>query len=342
MVARTFLAFDNESLTIASGSPSGTAGDPIINNSNTPDGTIFEYSSGFAQQITVDDTGGDPDTFEDDQSGSHTVLDGGGLVANGNGVESESIIVLRALDSSGNQVGPEITLSVFSQNGAFSNVWGYSTDTPLVDGVSYVKVSGSNAGASDYIDFVPCFGPGTLIATPDGDMDVEDIVVGQRVWTLTDGAVPVRWIATTTTDGTGDMAPVVFAPGVIGNAAELVVSPQHRILIQDERAEMLFGVPELLVAAKHLCGMSGVSRRPQAQIRYTHMMFDRHQIVRSQGALTESFFFARTAVSGVDAVARAELLSLFPSLDMGINAFGNTAAPVLTAHEGAVLTSYLD
>ncbi len=105
MVARTFLAFDNESLTITARSPSGTPGDPIINNSSTPDGTIFEYSAGAAQQITVDDTGGDPDTFDDDQSGSHTVLDGGSLVANGNGVESESIIVLHALDVNGNQVG---------------------------------------------------------------------------------------------------------------------------------------------------------------------------------------------------------------------------------------------
>ena len=46
-----------------------------------------------------------------------------------------------------------------------------------------------------------------------------------------------------------DLQPVEFAPGAIGNARPLRVSPQHRILLNDWRAQVFFGedeVPQLL------------------------------------------------------------------------------------------------
>ena len=46
MVIRTFVAFDNDAMKIAVGSPSGAPGAPIINNSDTPNGTIFLYTGG--------------------------------------------------------------------------------------------------------------------------------------------------------------------------------------------------------------------------------------------------------------------------------------------------------
>ena len=69
MVLRTFFAIDSEALVVESSSSGGIVGDPIINNSSTPNGTIFEYSASFGRNVTIDDTGGDPDTFEDDKSG---------------------------------------------------------------------------------------------------------------------------------------------------------------------------------------------------------------------------------------------------------------------------------
>ena len=114
-----FFALPNDGLVVTSSSSGGIVGNGIINNSSTPDGTIFEFLGGSGAQVEVDYTGGSPDVFDDDQAGSHIITDGGGIVANGNSFESESIINMRALDINGDPTGPEIAIFVFSQNGAF-------------------------------------------------------------------------------------------------------------------------------------------------------------------------------------------------------------------------------
>lgn len=339
MVARTFFAIDNDSLIVTSSSSGGLVGNGITNNSTTPTGTIYEYSSGGGALITLEDTGGSLDTFEDDNSASHVITDGAGIVANGTNVESESMIVVRALDQAGNQTGPNITIYVFSQNSNFNDVWGFASDQPLVNGTSYVNVSGTNAGSSLYSNFVACFAPGTLIDTADAQIAVEDIETGQLIWTRDNGPLPVRWVATTEVDGDGAFAPIVFEPGAIDNKTQLSLSPQHRVAIKSAAVELLFGEPEVLIAAKYLCGLPGVSISPQSRIRYTHFMFDSHQIVRSNGALTESFFLAEQPLNSLSHGPRAELLALFPELASGYDAFGATAAMTLDSRQAAALRS---
>lgn len=339
MVLRTFVAHDSEALVVVSSSSGGIVGNPIVNNSSTPNGTIFQFTSGFATNVTLDDTGGSSNIFDDDDPGNHIITEGGGIVQNGNQVESESVINVRLLDAGGNETGPEIALFVLSQNGAFGDVWGFSTDAPLINGAQYVKVSGSNAGASTYTDFITCFAEGTLIQTERAAIPVETIKVGQNIWTLREGSQPVRWVATTSVVGHGTFAPVVFAPGAIGNTSELIVSQQHRIRVASPQMDLVFGVPEVLVSAKHLVGLPGVTLQTRDHIAYTHFMFDRHQIVSANGALTESFFLGRNAVKTLDAGPRKELLALFPSMALGVRNFGNTAAMTLTAHEASVLRS---
>ncbi|MBO9434318.1 Hint domain-containing protein [Ruegeria sp. R13_0] len=341
MVLRSFFAIDSENLVVTSSPSTGIEGTPIRNNSDTPDGTIFQYSAGGGTTITVDDTSGNPDVFEDDQAFGHSITDGGGIVANGTPVESESFIDIRQLDESDQPTGPVIRLYVFSQNFTTSDVWGFAASERLIDGASYVKVSGSNAGSSLYSDYVACFADGTLIETADGLVPVQQIHVGQKVWTRDNGLQPVLWVGSTSVPATGRFAPVVFAPNALGNSRELVVSQQHRMMIDTSVAELLFGVPRALVAAKFLCGMEGVSIREGGHISYWHIMFDQHQIVRSEGVLSESFFVSPTSIGALDRPQRAEILSLFPELRGNSDAYGPTAAPILKPHEAAVLRSHL-
>lgn len=98
MVTRTIEVYDSAFMTVASGSPSLTPGSTIINNSDTPDGTIFEFAGGTAATVWLDDTSADTTVLEDDDHLNHTVTDGGGIVASGTGVEAESFIYLQALD----------------------------------------------------------------------------------------------------------------------------------------------------------------------------------------------------------------------------------------------------
>ncbi|MEL7259302.1 MAG: Hint domain-containing protein [Pseudomonadota bacterium] len=341
MALRSFFAIDNNNLVVDSSSNGSIVGNPVINNSDTPDGTIFTYSAGGGTTVTLDDTGGNVDTFEDDNTAGHNITDGGGIVANGTPVEAESLIFVRALDSFGNPTGPTITITVFSQNGVTGDVWGFSPDIQLQDGVQYVKTGGSNTGSSAYNTFITCFGADTRILTENGETTIDTLCVGDRVWTLDKGFQPVRWIGHTEVTAEGSFAPVVIPQGAIGNSRELVVSQEHRLYMQAPEAELLFGTRDVLLAAKHLCGKFGIRIRTGGTVTYVHMMFDRHQIVQSEGALSESFFLSRQSLSAVDADQRRELLSLFPSLTSQMARFGETAAPTLKRHEAALLVTHL-
>ena len=67
------------------------------------------------------------------------------------------------------------------------------------------------------------------------------------------GLQPIRWIQSRTVPATGNMAPVRIRPGaVVGLEKDLIVSPQHRMLLNGWRSEMLFGTSEAFAAAKHL------------------------------------------------------------------------------------------
>ena len=172
----------------------------------------------------------------------------------------------------------------------------------------------TSQGPVDLVDFeetVPCFTPGTLIATPDGDVAVDALTVGDLVLTLDNGPQPIRWIGRRQVPGSGRMAPVRFSAGALGNHRPLLVSPQHRMLVRGWKAELLFGESEVLVAAQHLVDGDRVARAPCPTVDYIHLAFDRHEILNSDGAWTESFNPGASVLDG-DRALRAELTTLFP------------------------------
>lgn len=57
MVARSFVVFDNENLVVSSSSSGAIVGNGIINNSSTPNGTVFTYAAGSGKTVTINDTG---------------------------------------------------------------------------------------------------------------------------------------------------------------------------------------------------------------------------------------------------------------------------------------------
>lgn len=150
MVARSFYAVDSEALSVTY-STTQLVGDHIINNSDSPDGTQYVFREGFStRQITVEDTGGSTETFEDDAVGSHVITDGGGLVNDGTGVEAESVIQLQEMSADGTPFGPVINIYVLSQNGVTGDVWGFVADAPMKPNANYQKVGGNSIGSTDY------------------------------------------------------------------------------------------------------------------------------------------------------------------------------------------------
>ena len=97
-------------------------------------------------------------------------------------------------------------------------------------------------------------------------------------------------------------------------AQDLLVSPQHRILIRSHIAQRMFGSSEVLVAAKQLLAINGIEQIAADAVTYFHILFDQHEIVVSNGAETESLYTGPQALRSVGPAARQEILDLFPQL----------------------------
>lgn len=191
-----------------------------------------------------------------------------------------------------------------------------------------------------------CFTPGTLIDTLRGRVAVETLVAGDKVLTRDHGFQPLAW--TGRRDLSADeiarcpsAAPIRIAAGALGKGLperDLLVSPRHRMLIAGARAELMFGEREVLVAAADLLGLPGVTQEVAGPVSYIHVMCDAHQIIRAEGAWSESFQPAEAVLNALDAATRAELLGLFPELAtaQGIAAFAS-ARPVLGTTDARAL-----
>lgn len=192
------------------------------------------------------------------------------------------------------------------------------------------------------IENIICFTPGTLIDTPDGPRAVETLRPGDLVMTLDDGPQPLSWVGNSTVPGFGKTAPIRIQPGVLpGATGPLTVSPQHRILIDDWRADMLCGEQQVFVTAKQLLDVDGVTARPCEKVTYIHLMLDRHQILFSNGVATESLHAAEQSLSALCPEAREELYTLMPELRDNPASHGPTARLCLKSWEARALLSQL-
>ena len=200
---------------------------------------------------------------------------------------------------------------------------------------------------TDIENVIPCFTLGTMIATDRGDVAVEALVPGDMVLTRDHGYEPVRWVGRRALSAAQlilqpELQPVKISAHCFdkdGPARDMLVSPQHRVLVCGARAELLFGEPEVLVAAKHMVGRGGVSQGiPAGGVTYVHVLFDRHEIILSDGLWTESFQPAHRMLSALDGASQAEVLMLFPALATAAQPFEG-ARPTLKAHEARVLLS---
>ena len=172
------------------------------------------------------------------------------------------------------------------------------------------------------IEDIRCFTPGTMIATPKGEVEVEKLSVGSKVITHDHGVQTIRWIGRRELDSQDmeaneEFRAIRIKAGALGNGLpvqDLVVSPQHRVLLEGDLNELYFGERDVLVAAKHLIGMEGVERVGAEPMTYIHLMFDAHEIVLSNGSWSESFQPSDALLTAEEQDVRDELLTLFPEL----------------------------
>ena len=187
----------------------------------------------------------------------------------------------------------------------------------------------------------PCFTPGTLVTTQRGEFPVEHLAVGDRVVTRDNGIQPIRWIGMTKMfvyDFQADphLLPVFIRQGALGKGLperDMMVSPNHRVLVANARTSLRFSEREVLVAAKHLT-TQGVHTVQSSGTTYIHFMCDRHEIVLADGIWTESFQPEDQSLKGIGNAQRLEIFEIFPELktEAGRAAYG-AARKTITASE---------
>lgn len=165
-----------------------------------------------------------------------------------------------------------------------------------------------------------CFTAGTRIDTPAGPRLIEDLVPGDLVTTLDNGSQPLRWVGTRRISREEMQArpafqPIRIEPGALGNDRPLLVSQQHRMLLSDWRAQVYFGEDQVLIAAKALeNGQTIRQELPEGDVTYIHLLFDRHEVILAESALSESFHPGEAGMEALDAAQRQEIAALFPNL----------------------------
>ena len=246
---------------------------------------------------------------------------------------------------------------VLNLNGAFN----MSVDPATTDEMDFEYVGSDGNTHLGYVEahdggqrdftaatspIIICFTPGTLIATPKGEVPVEDLIKGDLVITADNGLQAVRWIGRKWISGARlvafpELRPVRIRENAFGAGLptrDMWVSPQHRILVKSERALMEHGETELLAPAKGLLNDHSVTTDyGMRETEYIHILFDTHEIIFANGLPTESNHPGLASLTGMEERSRAELFSIFPELQENPTQYGPSARLGLRPREAKLL-----
>ncbi len=319
---------------------SNNANNPALNLTGDPAFEITFARSGANGDLLIEYNGGSPDpdtqieiggmaydfTFELSAALPTLAKDGAGQVPDK--FEGSSVYIVTVQDYPA--VGQTTRVTFMPQETATQT----EMDAFGVGATSLQNVDTTTTGAV-------CFGEGTLIETQRGSVPVERLEAGDLVQTLDHGPQPIVW--TSYSEHRWPGSPENFLPILISRNSfgpglpkrDLVVSPQHKILVSPTTSNRPDNSGGLLAPAKGLTWMSGIRRMDgKRSVSYHHILMRNHEVLLSEGLPSESFFPGPTAMRMLAPKQRAEILSHFPRMrsDIGLG-YGATVRPALTVGE---------
>ncbi|GAA0303764.1 Hint domain-containing protein [Rhodovulum strictum] len=309
-------------------------------------GKTYSYTGGSPTKVFIDD---DDAYFEDGyvETGApatlrHDVTLNGKTFAAGSIIENEFALTdaggvrVWVVRINGENVG-------FAPQAAYPVIPAGSTFTPTKGSDGLAADSSDGQASAVLYSGVVCFDEAVQIATPGGPRLAGALRPGDMVLTADHGARPVLWAGRTdrVLSGPDDPArPIRIAAGALGGglpARNLVLSPQHRVLLAGPEVARRCGMPEILVPARALLALEGVRvMRGKRAIGYVHLLLARHEILTAEGLAVESFYPGRMALRLLPPAQRAALARHLPA-----DGYGPFARPVLTCRRGQALARSL-
>lgn len=149
------------------------------------------------------------------------------------------------------------------------------------------KQSVSENSANDHMLTAPCYVAGTLISTKQGEVSVENLVVGDEILTVSGQYMPVIWVGHGSFDCRKQLNPdhaypVRIAKGAFGEdlpSRDLVVSPLHSLYIDG-----------VMIPAYCLINNSTITQaRIETFVTYYHVELSSHQAIYAEGLPAESY-----------------------------------------------------
>lgn len=146
------------------------------------------------------------------------------------------------------------------------------------------QLSGDGAQGTDIT--IPCFLAGTRLATPAGDVAVEQLAVGDLVLTAAGEARPVTWIGYRRIACSRHPMPEHVMPVRIAAGAFAPGLPRRHVVLSPDHAVLVGGV---LIPVKHL--VNGISVRQERVVTasYFHVELASHDVLLSEGLSVESY-----------------------------------------------------
>ena len=185
---------------------------------------------------------------------------------------------------------------------------------------------------------------GSVIATEDGPVAIEDLLPGQRVLTAEGRAAQVRWIGSMViypgAEPGRDLEEHVSLTRITAEAfgagrpvLDLVLGPRARLCLRDPRLRRISGGEAAYVPARaFLDGISVIEVTPSAPVTVYHVALEQHGSLRVAGLEVEAFHPGE----GVERMIDPRMLSLFEAQFPQIarlSDFGKLAYPRLTRFE---------
>ncbi|WP_299921990.1 choice-of-anchor L domain-containing protein [uncultured Pelagimonas sp.] len=173
----------------------------------------------------------------------------------------------------------------------------------------------TDVGFVDLITTAPCFTHGTRIKTPHGGVPIEALNVGDLVETQDRGPQVLRWIGRSVRKAIGVNAPVRFSAGAMGNRRETWLSPNHRLLVKNSTAQLMFFEKEVLVRAIDLVDGDKITCVSHGRdVAYYHLLFDHHEIITGDGVQSESYLAGPQTARSFDPSNETSLFNVLPDL----------------------------
>lgn len=293
------------STTVSSGGILQINGGAFLSGATISNGGTLEATSVVGSTTTVSDV---------------TVLSGGTLEMKDAGITVTGLTLYSGADiqldtisysASGAQQttysvsGDTLTVSGYDSDGnAVTQAFSFAGTAGTITPDEFSLVQGVNGTG---VNYAACYCPGTLIATKDGEVPVEQLKIGDMVRTASGTLKKIRWIgrrsyaAEFVRNNRGLLPILIKANALADNVPrrDLKVSPLH--------AMYLDGV--LVAASSLINGETVVQCELNEQIDYFNIELDTHDLLLAEGAPSESY--VEDGGRGVFHNA-AEFYSLYP------------------------------